>query len=131
VLLPEDLAPKRAEVLEMLRKRGVGVSTYFSPHLAEQTYFAKHAVCVPLSVTENVAGRILTLPMFDTMTESDVRHVATTLRQVVTELIAPREAVQLVARSSLQETIAAMAPSYRGGKALPDVPHGLGAANRA
>lgn len=87
VLLPDSLASNRPQVLEALREQGVGASTYFSPHLAEQPYFARHSVTGPLPVTTDVANRIVTLPMFDDMTEEDIVYVAATLTEIVEECL--------------------------------------------
>jgi dTDP-4-amino-4,6-dideoxygalactose transaminase len=86
VLLKESLRPMRKEIIEMLRARGVGVSTYFSPHLAEQPYFSKCGVAASLEITQDISERILTLPMFDTMTESDVHDVASELIDSISQL---------------------------------------------
>lgn len=90
VLLPESLASRRRELLEMLEKRGVGASTYFSPHVAEQPYFAKRVLRGPLPVTESLAACILILPLFDAMTERDVHYVTSTLLSVAAELDGPQ-----------------------------------------
>lgn len=86
VLLPRPLAASRSEIIAQLRNRGIGVSTYFSPHMAEQPYFARNAVCSPLPVTADVASRILTLPMFDAMTTDDVEYVVTNLIAIAEEI---------------------------------------------
>jgi len=86
VLLKESLTPMRTKIVKMLRARGIGVSTYFSPHLAEQPYFSKYGVTAPLAVTQEISEGILTLPMFDTMTDSDVHYVASGLIDAASEL---------------------------------------------
>ncbi len=86
VLLKGSLTPMRLAIIKMLRERGIGVSTYFSPHLAEQPYFAKHAAAGSLAITQEISERVLTLPMFDTMTENDVHYVASELIDAVGQL---------------------------------------------
>lgn len=86
ILLPSILEPHRSEVINRLREAGVGASTNFSPHLAQHPYFAKIAVSGMLPVTEDVARRILTLPMFDTMTETDVQYVCLQLTRIANDL---------------------------------------------
>jgi dTDP-4-amino-4,6-dideoxygalactose transaminase len=86
VLLKESLAPMRTKIVAMLRARGIGVSTYFSPHLAEQPYFTRYGVASSLSVTQDISERILTLPMFDAMTDSDVQYVASGLIESISQL---------------------------------------------
>jgi hypothetical protein len=72
VLLPESLSSSRAKLRQMMLGRGVGTSTYFSPHLAEQPkeyiFKASHTsrdifppvVCVshrgPLPITESLGA---------------------------------------------------------------------------
>jgi dTDP-4-amino-4,6-dideoxygalactose transaminase len=82
VLLPARLVPHRSRVIDALRQSGIGAATYFSPHLAEQPYFQKHAVASAMPVTEDVAGRVLTLPLFDGMTEEQVHCVVATLHDI-------------------------------------------------
>jgi dTDP-4-amino-4,6-dideoxygalactose transaminase len=86
VLLKESLRSTRTKIVEMLRARGIGVSTYFSPHLAEQPYFSKCGIAASLVVTQDISQRILTLPMFDTMTDSDVEYVASELIDSISQL---------------------------------------------
>jgi dTDP-4-amino-4,6-dideoxygalactose transaminase len=85
VLLKESLSPMRTRIVEVLRSCGIGASTYFSPHLIEQPYFAKHCVAGSLAVTQEISERILTLPMYDTMTESEVHDVASGLVDAIVQ----------------------------------------------
>jgi len=87
VSLPRSLGSSRGEIIACLRDRGIGASTYFSPHLAEQPYFARHAVCGPLPVTTDIASRILTLPMFDTMTKDEVEYVVANLDSITKSIV--------------------------------------------
>jgi dTDP-4-amino-4,6-dideoxygalactose transaminase len=74
-LLPPDLGVSREEIVARLARAGVGVGTYFSPHLADQPYFKERSKFMDLSVTEAVSSRIISLPMYDTMAPSDVRAI--------------------------------------------------------
>ena len=87
VLLPRHLAPRRHHVIDYLRARGISAATYFSPHLAEQPYFKKHAVRGSLAVTEDIASRVLTLPLFDGMTAGEVERVVSALCTVAADLV--------------------------------------------
>jgi dTDP-4-amino-4,6-dideoxygalactose transaminase len=88
VLLKESLAPMRTKIVEILRNCGIGASTYFSPHLAEQPYFAKHSVVASsLGVTQEISERVLTLPMYDAMTDSEVHTVASGLIDTISQLV--------------------------------------------
>ena len=75
-LLPSWMAPHRATLLSKLQAGGVGAATYFSPHLAEQDYFIRTGVAEPLPITEDIANRIISLPLYDDMTTDEVDHVA-------------------------------------------------------
>ncbi len=86
VLLPKHLAPLRKEILKRLSGAGIGAGHYFSPHLAEQPYFRKHALTGPLPVTEEVASRIVSLPLLPSMSVSQVHRVVTALRAAVSQV---------------------------------------------
>ena len=55
VLLPESLASSRAKLRQMML-RGVGTRTYYSPHLAEQPFFAKDSIQGHLPLTERLGA---------------------------------------------------------------------------
>jgi dTDP-4-amino-4,6-dideoxygalactose transaminase len=78
VLLPEGV--KRADIMTGLAAHGVGAGHYFSPHLAEQPYFQKHSINFGLQITDRVAARIISLPMSDVMTPTEVLVVCAALR---------------------------------------------------
>ncbi|MBW4021989.1 MAG: transcriptional regulator [Proteobacteria bacterium] len=89
-LLPVGCAQDRGAFLSALTEAGIGNATYFSPHLAQQSYFAEHARFGDLPVTDDVASRVVCLPMFDTMTEADADEVIAVVRQELWALIAKR-----------------------------------------
>ena len=80
-LLPSALAPFRGEITAALAGQGIGSATYFSPHLAQQDYFAEHGVKGALPVADDVASRIVSLPLFDGMTPLDLVEVTTAMRR--------------------------------------------------
>jgi dTDP-4-amino-4,6-dideoxygalactose transaminase len=80
-LLPRALAPHRAAITAGLAQRGVGCATYFSPHVLQQDYFSSFTLGGALPVTDDVGGRIISLPLFDSMTAHDLAEVTTALRQ--------------------------------------------------
>jgi dTDP-4-amino-4,6-dideoxygalactose transaminase len=98
-LLPEDVAPARAELSSALRDAGIGSACYFSPHLSQQTYFAEHSVWGDLSVTDDVAARVISLPMFDTITPEEVEEVAAVMNREMGRLV--RRSVQIPPRKRL------------------------------
>jgi dTDP-4-amino-4,6-dideoxygalactose transaminase len=83
VLLPKDRAGRRREIAARLAERGIGTATYFSPHLAEHPYFKKTCVAVELPVTQDVADRIIVLPISDTITLEEIDAVCRALAEVV------------------------------------------------
>ncbi len=81
VLLPRDAGWRRDEALAALARHGIGAAHYFSPHLAEQEYFRRTCAMHDLAVTEDIAGRILSLPLADRMTVAEVDRVCRTLTE--------------------------------------------------
>lgn len=79
LLLPRAFAGHRRAIIEMLRAEGIGAGHYFSPHLAEQPWFRAQASFGALPVCDDVAGRILSLPVTDAMTEADAEAVCIAL----------------------------------------------------
>ncbi len=75
-LLPSALSGRRAAIREQLTHRGIVTGTYFSPHLLEQPYFQKVCVGGPMPVCDDVSARMISLPLFDTMTFHEVDQVA-------------------------------------------------------
>jgi len=86
VLLPAALAVHRDEVQARLKQRGIGVASYFSPHLAEHPHFAEAGRLSQLDVTHDVAARIISLPLFDDMTMEEVDEICDALAQIMDEL---------------------------------------------
>jgi dTDP-4-amino-4,6-dideoxygalactose transaminase len=82
-----------------LREAGIGNASYFSPHLAQQSYFAEHSVWDDLSVTDDLAGRIISLPMFDTITPEEVQEVASVMNRELARL--QRTSVRSLLRSRM------------------------------
>ena len=89
VLLPAHLIPRRDEILLHLQRLEIGSATYFSPHLAEQPYFKKHAISSSLPVTEDVGKRIISLPLRPGMLPQQVEEVANAISEVI-EVMSPR-----------------------------------------
>jgi dTDP-4-amino-4,6-dideoxygalactose transaminase len=85
VLLPAEYASCRGRIMAGLRERGIECRHYFSPHLAEQPYFAEFGVVGELPVTHEIAARQLSLPMADDMTIDEVAEVSAALRAAMAE----------------------------------------------
>lgn len=86
VLLPRRLAAQRHAVQAQLTCAGIQTGCYYSPHLAEQPYFVSECRSGPLPVCQDVADRVLALPIHEEMTLGDVTRVAETLLQVCAAL---------------------------------------------
>jgi dTDP-4-amino-4,6-dideoxygalactose transaminase len=82
-LLPSALAGRKAAIRAELADRGIGTGTYFSPHLMEQSYFQKVCVGGALPVSDDVSARMMSLPLFDTMTLDEVDQVVECLRPLI------------------------------------------------
>jgi dTDP-4-amino-4,6-dideoxygalactose transaminase len=82
-LLPAGLGGRRAAIRAELADQGIATGTYFSPHLMEQPYFQKVCVAGPIPVCEDVSARMMSLPLFDTMTHHEVDQVAECLHGVI------------------------------------------------
>ena len=82
-LLPSGLGGRRAAIRAELANQGIATGTYFSPHLMEQPYFQKVCVAGPIPVCEDVSARMMSLPLFDTMTHHDVDQVAERLHALI------------------------------------------------
>jgi dTDP-4-amino-4,6-dideoxygalactose transaminase len=83
VLLPPGMGSRRDAICAELAERGIMTGHYFSPHLLEQPYFQKVCAGGPLPVCDDVSARILSLPLFDTMTQDEVEEVSKCLRSAV------------------------------------------------
>jgi dTDP-4-amino-4,6-dideoxygalactose transaminase len=89
-LLPHDLGPYRAAVQAGMTAEGIGTAAYFSPHLAEQDYFIEQAESGPLPMTRAIAGRVISLPLFDTMDEQQLTMVTDALQRQLARVRAER-----------------------------------------
>ncbi|MBN8817034.1 MAG: DegT/DnrJ/EryC1/StrS family aminotransferase [Sphingomonas sp.] len=73
-LLPQHA--DRDRVVGALAADGIGCGAYFSPHLGQQPWFRDHAIAGPTPVADDVAARIISLPITDAMTAADARIIA-------------------------------------------------------
>jgi dTDP-4-amino-4,6-dideoxygalactose transaminase len=79
-LLPPGQGERRAAIRAELAERGIATGTYFSPHLFEQPYFQKLCIADAMPVCDDVAARMISLPLFDAMTYREVDFVAKYLK---------------------------------------------------
>jgi perosamine synthetase len=73
----------RDRIWEEMRSRGIGCGRYFAPiHLQPIYRSAAH-----LPITEAVADRVLALPFFNRITETQIDEVCDTLNKIITKLL--------------------------------------------
>jgi dTDP-4-amino-4,6-dideoxygalactose transaminase len=82
-LLPSGLGDRRAAIRAALADQGIATGAYFSPHLMEQPYFQKTCVAGPIPVCDDVSARMISLPLFDTMTHHEVDQVVRSLQALI------------------------------------------------
>ena len=80
VRLPPRYAPYRNAILEHMKQKRIGTSTYFSPHLYEQSYFATQCKAGDLHATNALATSIVSLPLWHEMTQEMVGYVCQEFR---------------------------------------------------
>jgi dTDP-4-amino-4,6-dideoxygalactose transaminase len=85
-LLPSALSGRRPAIRAELENRGITTGAYFSPHLLEQPYFRKVCPATPVPVCDDVSARMISLPLYDTMTPHEVDYVVESLRSVISDM---------------------------------------------
>jgi dTDP-4-amino-4,6-dideoxygalactose transaminase len=86
ILLPEALAPSREKIMRTMLRHGVMTGSYFSPHLAQQPFLRDRSVCPPLPVSDDIARRILSLPLLNGMMPADVTTIVGSLFEAIESL---------------------------------------------
>lgn len=86
ILLPEALARQRGEIIRRLREAGIATGVHYPAIHLTSLYRQQGLADKPLPHTESVAARILTLPLFPAMQDTDIDRVATALKQVLLQL---------------------------------------------
>lgn len=87
LILPEAFKEKRGALMEFLKEKGIETRAYFDPPVHKQKFFSKFADR-PLPFTEEMARRVLTLPFFTSITESEMDYVAHALWEAMKGKIA-------------------------------------------
>jgi dTDP-4-amino-4,6-dideoxygalactose transaminase len=82
VLVPPAQSHQRDEIVGFLKKCGIETRTYFSPPLHKQPFFKQFADR-PLPDTEMVAQRVITIPFYTTITETDMDYVVCCLAEAL------------------------------------------------
>ena len=83
VLLPPHLAPRRDAICAQIEGEGIGTGRYFSPHLGEQPLFQDAATILPTPIADDVAARMVSLPITDAMTVADIATIAAAVNRAL------------------------------------------------
>lgn len=84
-VMPERLRADRAELMRALRAEGIGVTVHFLPVPHQPYYrrrFGDHDGAYP--VAEDASARLISLPVFPSMSEQDIADVIEAVRKVFT-----------------------------------------------
>ena len=103
VLLPPELTGHRAAIVAALAAEGVGAGQYFSPHIGEQPLFRDVAVIEPTPIADDVAARMLSLPITDAMTPADATEIAHRLVRAI-ERVVDAEMVRMLVSHGAEQT---------------------------
>ena len=76
LLVPRDLAARRDDIIALMGERGIGTGNYFTPHLGRHPHFAQTAQCEAVPVAQDIAERVLSLPLHGGMEVADVPRIA-------------------------------------------------------
>ncbi len=86
VLIPADLAARRGELIRLMREAGIAVGVHY-PAIHTTSLYREHGLSdAKLPHTEAVAARILTLPLFPAMQDTDIDRVASSLSAALASL---------------------------------------------
>lgn len=86
ILLPAHLAPQRGEFIRRMRDAGIATGVHY-PAIHRTTLYRQLGLSdVSLPHTETVASRILTLPLFPAMQDTDIDRVVDALATVLKQM---------------------------------------------
>jgi dTDP-4-amino-4,6-dideoxygalactose transaminase len=74
------LSDRREAIMAALQKEGIACAIYYPVPLHQQSVFAADHAGVSLPVTEAVAGRCLSLPIYPELEEADIRRIVSVIR---------------------------------------------------
>jgi dTDP-4-amino-4,6-dideoxygalactose transaminase len=79
VLLPEG-GKDRADIMKALAEKGVQTSIHYRP---VHTFSAYEGFATPLPITDKIMERILTLPLYPSLSFDQIDHVTTSLKEAL------------------------------------------------
>jgi perosamine synthetase len=82
-----DVGPARDEVVADLNAAGVGTAVYYPIPVHRQAYVLERGIDVHLPVTERIAERALSIPLYPTLTDDEERTVIEAVRAAVTRRV--------------------------------------------
>lgn len=77
------LSDRRDDIMSALQKDGIACAIYYPVPLHKQNVFAADHAEVSLPVTEAVAARCLSLPIYPELEEADIRRIVSVIRAVL------------------------------------------------
>jgi hypothetical protein len=98
----------RAAIMAEIAAQGIGSGHYFSPHVGQQPYFRQACISGPTPVADDVAARMLSLPVTDAMNEADVATVCDALHAALRK---PHVAVPAAPRKVLGTALVGGGPA--------------------
>ena len=79
-----DVGPTRDAVVEDINAAGVATAIYYPIPVHRQAYVLERGIDVHLPVTEHIAERALSIPLYPTLTDDEERTVIDAVRSAVT-----------------------------------------------
>jgi UDP-4-amino-4,6-dideoxy-N-acetyl-beta-L-altrosamine transaminase len=95
----ESLSADRTEVFKALRAENIGVNVHYIPvhrHPYYQEHFPGASRVGSYPIAENAYERLISLPMFHSMTDEDVSDVVRALRKVIGHYMMRGESMQAI-----------------------------------
>ncbi len=80
VIVPAPLKEKRNQIMSFLAEQGIETRAYFYPPVHEQRFFKRYSDR-PLPLTEDYSRRVITLPFFTSISETEVDYMTEQLIQ--------------------------------------------------
>lgn len=106
IVLPSSAATARNEIRAALAAQGVQTGTYFSPHLAQSDYMRSISICPALPASDDVASRIVSLPLYLGMQHEDVAWIVRALHDCVEQLAPPASNSVMTQPASIPQVFA-------------------------
>ena len=78
-----DVGPARDAVVEDINAAGVATAIYYPIPVHRQAYVLERGIDVHLPVTEHIAGRALSIPLYPTLTDDEEQTVIGAVRAAV------------------------------------------------